>query len=59
MHIVAMLIESYAMESVWTIITAVLWALSNPLYQFFANVETYIEVKFVNSYHKTFTERYH
>jgi hypothetical protein len=44
MHIVAMLVESYAMESVWTIITAVLWALSNPLYQFFVNVETYIEV---------------
>lgn len=39
-----MLVESYAVETVWTIITAVLWALSNPVYQFFANTETYIEV---------------
>ncbi|XP_006455496.1 hypothetical protein AGABI2DRAFT_121415 [Agaricus bisporus var. bisporus H97] len=44
MHIVAMLVESYAMETVWIIITAVLWAISHPTYSFFANTETYIDM---------------
>jgi hypothetical protein len=53
-----MLVESYAVETVWTIITAVLWAMSNPVYQFFANTETYIEVNFTNLRHENFPENY-
>lgn len=44
MKVVTMLIESYAMESIWIILLVILLALYHPMQQFFADTQLYIEV---------------
>ncbi|EKM75572.1 hypothetical protein AGABI1DRAFT_132111 [Agaricus bisporus var. burnettii JB137-S8] len=44
MKVVAMLIESYATEAIWTILLAILLALYHPMQQFFTDTQLYIEI---------------
>ncbi|KAF7760991.1 hypothetical protein Agabi119p4_10400 [Agaricus bisporus var. burnettii] len=44
MNVVAMLIESYAVESTWTILHVILLDLRHPALQFFADTRLYIEI---------------
>ncbi|EKM75189.1 hypothetical protein AGABI1DRAFT_132440 [Agaricus bisporus var. burnettii JB137-S8] len=44
MGVVAMLIESYAVESIWAIIFVILFARRHPMLQFFGNTQPYIEI---------------
>ncbi|KAF7760977.1 hypothetical protein Agabi119p4_10386 [Agaricus bisporus var. burnettii] len=44
MSVVAMLIESYAVESIWAIIFVILFARRHPMLQFFGNTQPYIEI---------------
>ncbi|KAF7760980.1 hypothetical protein Agabi119p4_10389 [Agaricus bisporus var. burnettii] len=44
MNVVAMLIESYAVESTWTIAIVILFNLSHPTLQFFGDTQPYIEI---------------
>ncbi|XP_006456362.1 hypothetical protein AGABI2DRAFT_122267 [Agaricus bisporus var. bisporus H97] len=44
MNIAAMLIESYAFESAWTIVSLIFYIFAHPVQQFFGNTQTYIEV---------------
>ncbi|XP_006456367.1 hypothetical protein AGABI2DRAFT_122271 [Agaricus bisporus var. bisporus H97] len=43
-NVVAMLIESYAMESTWTILTAIIINLKAPMTPFFGDILTYVKV---------------
>ncbi|KAF7760992.1 hypothetical protein Agabi119p4_10401 [Agaricus bisporus var. burnettii] len=44
MNVVGMLIESYAVECVWTIVFVILVHLVDPMQQFFGNTQPYIEI---------------
>ncbi|KAF7760641.1 hypothetical protein Agabi119p4_10050 [Agaricus bisporus var. burnettii] len=44
MTVVAMLIESYAVESTWTILLVIFVNLGHPMLAFFGNVQPYIEI---------------
>ncbi|KAF7760979.1 hypothetical protein Agabi119p4_10388 [Agaricus bisporus var. burnettii] len=44
MNIAAMLIESYAFESAWTIVSLIFYIFAHPVQQFFGNTQTYIEI---------------
>ncbi|XP_006456364.1 hypothetical protein AGABI2DRAFT_122268 [Agaricus bisporus var. bisporus H97] len=44
MNIAAMLIESYAVESTWTILFVTFSNLGHPLLQFFSDTQTYVEI---------------
>lgn len=43
-NIVAMLVESYALESMWILVTMILEVIAHPLASFFGNCQSYIEV---------------
>ncbi|XP_006464138.1 hypothetical protein AGABI2DRAFT_120914 [Agaricus bisporus var. bisporus H97] len=44
LSVIAMLVESYAMDSIWAIIIGVLNSLNHPAIQFFGNTQPYIEI---------------
>ncbi|EKM76807.1 hypothetical protein AGABI1DRAFT_130838 [Agaricus bisporus var. burnettii JB137-S8] len=44
MSVIAMLVESYAMESIWTILLGALNSLNHPATQFFGDTQAYIEI---------------
>ena len=45
LSIVAMLIESYALDSTWSLTTAVTFALDNPIYPLFETADSTVKVR--------------
>ncbi|KAF7760976.1 hypothetical protein Agabi119p4_10385 [Agaricus bisporus var. burnettii] len=44
MNVVAMLVESYVVESTWTILIVILYYLDSPILEFFTETQTYIAI---------------